>query len=202
MEGELMEGPKPWEILQKKPHDAAIAFGQGPVIDQGTKRRAEDMAKLHGISVTEEINSWGRTTAVAMGYLYDKGEYREAFFSGGKTGGGDFASEAKLMNDGATKVFGKKIPDENLHLEEKSTNTLANFENTLNIMDDSKGIGKRDFKKLFLRHGYRRQGREGELGICRPRLLQKPTLPRNLQLLSGTGKSIQGKAHPRRTSEN
>lgn len=147
-----------WDFLRsgegiKTPRlDAAFAFGQGPVQDAETKRKAEEVAKVLGTKVDDEINSWGKTTAIAMGYLHRKGEFREAFWSGGQTGGADYPSEAEHMQKISDAVFGPLAGDYN-HLENKSGNTLANFENTLNVMDkltsksDSFGQ-KREFKKF------------------------------------------------------
>lgn len=175
MEGELNQQPKVlleapkttasqnielWDFLKtvevpKEPRvDAAFAFGQGPVQDVLTKKKAEEVAKALGTNIDDEINSWGKGTAIAMGYLYSKGEFREAFFSGGATGGGVYKSEADHMKRVMEEVFGP-IPHDYSHLEDRSTNTLSNFENTLNVIDqltsEAEKIGqKRDFKTFAL----------------------------------------------------
>lgn len=151
MEGAFIEGPKPWEIEQKFPHDAAIAFGQGPIIDSLTKIKAEEAAKRQGTKVEDEINSWEKTIAIAMGYLYQKGEFKEAFFSGGKTGGEGFPSEAVHMNETMEKVFGQmQDKKQNMHLEDESTNTLENFESTLSEMDELSDEDRKFAKLAFV----------------------------------------------------
>lgn len=121
------------ERLREPQFDVAIAFGQGPIQDAGTKRKAESVENQNP-SVQEEINSWGKTTAIAMGYLHERGLFREAVFSGGKTGGNQFLSEAQHMHAIASQVF-SPIADRYTHIEDGSTNTLSNFENTLNLID-------------------------------------------------------------------
>lgn len=130
--------------------DAIIAFGQGPVLDVHTKLPVEK-AKIAGNEVVEEINSWGKTTAIAVSYLREKGLFREAFYSGGRTGGAT-VSEAQHMQAIAGQIRPAES-DRYEHIEDASPNTLANFENTLNLMDDlvvSDSTGERKFDKLAL----------------------------------------------------
>lgn len=130
--------------------DAVIAFGQGPVLDTETKLPVEK-AKAQGREVTEEINSWGKTTAIAVSYLRQRGLFREAFYSGGRTGGAT-VSEAQLTQS----IAGEITPadsDRYEHIEDKSPNTLANLENTLNLMDSlmaNDSTGERKFDSLAL----------------------------------------------------
>ncbi len=125
----MTEGGFEIEPMQKYQYDVAMAFGQGPTLDITTKIKAETAA-----SSATEVNTWARTTAVAMGYLNLKKQYREAVWSGGKTGGAAFPSEAELMARTEQEVFGQ-LAIANERLEDASGNTLANFENSLNVMD-------------------------------------------------------------------
>ncbi len=116
-----------WEDLAKIEkrsvpfYDCAVAFGQGPV------REVETKLKPAAVDQNVQINTWGATTGVAMGYLKWLGEYREAIFSGGKTGGEAYPSEAQLMRGGMEQVFGAIVSPEYIHTEAASTNTLKNF---------------------------------------------------------------------------
>jgi hypothetical protein len=116
-------------------YDVAMAFGQGPTLDIQTKKKASDVSQ--DPSLETEINTWGRTTAVAMGYLALKGQYREAIWSGGRTGGDKFPSEAELMQQTMYQVFGTaQIEKQYDQPESRSTNTLENFVHSLNMMDE------------------------------------------------------------------
>lgn len=128
-------------------YDVAMAFGQGPTLEITTKLKAQDAPKA-GIPTETEVNTWARTTGVAMGYLGLKSQYREAIWSGGKTGGENFPSEAELMRKVKNQIFGvDSSPQEYDHLENASTNTLENFVKSLNMMDRF-GSESRPFERM------------------------------------------------------
>lgn len=118
-------------------YDLAMAFGQGPTLEVTTKKKASEAARDLLIPIETEVNTWGRTTAVAMGYLAYKRQYRDAIYSGGRTGGEEFPSEARFMHQAARDVFGQEIRREGFdEEEERSTNTLENFVHSLNRLDE------------------------------------------------------------------
>lgn len=136
------------ETLKEPPSDVAIVFGQGPVQDASTKVKIEEIAKKEGVSFEEEANTWAKTLAVATGYLREKGQIREAIFSGGRTGGDAFSSEGELMKKDVQKVFGEP-PEGTYHVEGSSPKSMANLGLSLNMIDDLKtGFEGKSYDKL------------------------------------------------------
>lgn len=99
------------------------------------------------------LNRWGRQNALATGFALVSGYSERALLSGGKTMPGwakdklspqrleSWPSEAQLMRDIIVRTFGEvykkahggKSIEDALILEDRSTNTLENFANTVNL---------------------------------------------------------------------
>lgn len=116
----------------KKPSlDAILIFGQGPVMEKESRKKAGEVAKESG---SEDINLWSQTLARAAAELYKRGATREIIIMGGKTGGNSYASEADLIAKTLRETY--QIPENAIKLEATSTNTLENLVNVLNIYFD------------------------------------------------------------------
>jgi uncharacterized SAM-binding protein YcdF (DUF218 family) len=73
-------------------------------------------------------------TALAAGELYKNKKTAKIIFSGGKTGGENFPSEAAAMRAFMKKAF-PEIPDSDIFLEENSKNTQENAEELKKITE-------------------------------------------------------------------
>lgn len=89
------------------------------------------------------LNRWGRQNALAAGATLYAGVSEEIILSGGKTKPAwakkEMPSEAELMKDIIVRIYGEayykkygKPITRAIKLEDKSTNTLENFANTVN----------------------------------------------------------------------
>lgn len=96
--------------------DALIVLGKN--IGVGWNR--EKIRKTpHFLSDRSELSVF------ATGFLFDTGNFKQIIFSGGKTAGADYPSEAKAMKDFLLKEF-PEIPEEKIILEENSFDTIEN----------------------------------------------------------------------------
>jgi uncharacterized SAM-binding protein YcdF (DUF218 family) len=100
--------------------DAIVAFGYGPV-EPGYK---PDIGKL---------NLYGRINAIATGMLYQGFPVKTIIPTGGKTGGVDKPSEAKLIARLLQSKF--DIPESVFMLEEEAADTIFNIIYIANIID-------------------------------------------------------------------
>lgn len=117
---------------EKKPSgkvDYLMVFGQGPVLDKETMDKPDPNKK----EINNEAISWMKTIARAAGELKLAGATDKIILTGGKTGGENSKSEAELMKDILTNEY--HIPEGDIILEDKATNTLTNFALTLNRID-------------------------------------------------------------------
>jgi uncharacterized SAM-binding protein YcdF (DUF218 family) len=107
--------------------DAVIAFGYGPV-----------QAGLTPNSY--KLNLYGKINALATGMLYQSCNLGKIIPTGGKTGGSDKPSEAKLL---ATLIQAKfDIPQSVFILEEEAWDTIFNVVHIANILDSFPGLYK------------------------------------------------------------
>lgn len=120
------ELPKNQEV-EKTGLDAILVFGQGPIIDDGTKAKAMDGGIKPG---QEGMNFWSHNLAQAAAELYKRGQTREIIIMGGRTGGENYLSEAELIGQELIEEYG--IPESVIKKEVRSTNTLENLVNVLN----------------------------------------------------------------------
>lgn len=130
---------KPAEVpnapeVKKPSMDAILIFGQGPVIEKESRRKAGEVAREPG---SEDINLWSQTLARAAAELYKRGVTREIIIMGGRTGGKEYASEADLIAKALRETY--HIPENAIKLEATSTNTLENLVNVLNIYFNENG---------------------------------------------------------------
>jgi hypothetical protein len=102
---------------------AVLGFGQGPVVDEETREKAQDAGTPPG---GEDMNIWGHTLPLGAAVL----QAPRYIFMGGKTGGPQYASEAELIRDRLV-LYG--VPSEVILLEQTSTNTLENIVNFMNL---------------------------------------------------------------------
>lgn len=79
----------------------------------------------------------GKMTTLAAGEFYRHGFAEKIIFSGGKTAGKNFESEAEAMREYLRIKF-PEIPDESVILEEKSFNTQGNAENVARMLGGGK----------------------------------------------------------------
>lgn len=128
---EVTAGAVPKSQEAEKPSlDALLVFGQGPVINKDTREQAEKAQTEPG---TEDVNFWSQTLAEAAAELFKRGQTREIVVMGGRTGGGQYGSEAELISK-YLQEFG--VPKDRIRLEDRSTNTLENITNALNAYLD------------------------------------------------------------------
>lgn len=106
----------------KDKFDALIAFGYGPV-QPGSKPESY------------RLNLYGRINAIATGMLYQSHNIRRIIPTGGKTGGLDKPSEAKLIAHLIRSKF--YIPESIFILEEEAVDTIFNVVHLANIIDQS-----------------------------------------------------------------
>jgi|GEM_PF-387613 hypothetical protein len=117
---------------EKKPSqkvDYLMVFGQGPVLDKETMDKPDPNKK----KVDNEAIPWMKTIARAAGELKLADTCDKIILTGGKTGGENSKSEAELMKEILVSEY--HIPENDILLEDKATNTLTNFAFTLNTMD-------------------------------------------------------------------
>lgn len=131
--GEMGEAPQTQEV-RGTPLDAILVFGQGPVIEEQTREKAEVAQAKSG---SEDINLWSHTLAKAAFELYSRGETREIIIMGGRTGGEGYQSEAGLIAKELHEKY--NVPRHAIKTEDKSTNTLENIVNVLNTYIDAGG---------------------------------------------------------------
>lgn len=113
------------EQKEKKPYDAAIVYGEGPVQEIfGGKREGKG---------TISYKAEGRMSIYAAGELYQQGKIEKVIVTGGRTGGKNLPSEAEKMKLVLTKRY--NIPEENIILEDGASNTIENAAFTANILD-------------------------------------------------------------------
>lgn len=79
----------------------------------------------------------GKMTTLAAGEFYRHGCAEKIIFSGGKTAGKDFESEAEAMR-GYLHIKFPEIPNESILLEERSFNTQGNAENVAQMLGKEK----------------------------------------------------------------
>lgn len=105
--------------------DALIAFGYGPVQAGSTPG-------------SFRLNLYGRINAIATAMLYQSCNIGKIIPTGGKTGGINKPSEAKLL----AKLIQSKfdIPQSVFILEEEAWNTIFNVVHVANIIDSSPGL--------------------------------------------------------------
>lgn len=131
--GETGEVPQTQEV-EKTTLDAILVFGQGPVIEEQTRVKAEIAQAKSG---SEDINLWSHTLAKAAFELYSRGETREIIIMGGRTGGEGYQSEAGLIAKELHEKYNVSL--DAIKLEDRSTNTLENIVNVLNAYIDAGG---------------------------------------------------------------
>lgn len=102
--------------------DAIVAFGYGPV----------EAGVMPGSS---RLNLYGRMNAIATGMLYQSLSISKIIPTGGKTGGQDKPSEAKLIAQIIQSKF--DTPASVFILEEEATDTIFNLVYVANIIDRS-----------------------------------------------------------------
>lgn len=100
--------------------DAIVSFGYGPV----------EPGRQPGLG---KLNLYGRINAIATGMLYQSFPVKTIIPTGGKTGGVDKPSEAKLIARLLQSKFG--IPKSVFILEEEATDTIFNIIYIANIID-------------------------------------------------------------------
>lgn len=128
--GLLRDNLKPNERTQEsKKIDYLLVFGQGPVLNETTK-----MKPVAGqVNVKETAIAWMKNSARAAGELYLEGATKKIILTGGKTGGAEYKSEAELMRDVLVNEY--HVPESDIILEDKATNTLQNIPLSLNKID-------------------------------------------------------------------
>lgn len=87
----------------------------------------------------------------AAGFLYKTGNFNKIIFSGGKTAGVDFPSEARAMKDFLLKEF-PEISEDKIILEENSFDTIENATEVKKILNESEinqamGLTTNEFAK-------------------------------------------------------
>lgn len=118
------------EKTQTPQVDDLIVFGQGPVLKSDTMLKPEPGAIQQD---NAEINSWAKTIARAAGELKRAKSVGRIILTGGQTGGPNFPSEAEMMKKVLIEEYG--ISEKDIIMETKATNTLLNFSNTINLID-------------------------------------------------------------------
>jgi uncharacterized SAM-binding protein YcdF (DUF218 family) len=118
------------QLIDDRNHqfDAIVSFGYGPV-EPG---RQPELGKL---------NLYGRINAIATGMLYQSFPVKTIIPTGGKTGGGDKPSEAKLIARLLQSKFG--IPESVFMLEEEATDTIFNIIHIANLIDRASQLYQR-----------------------------------------------------------
>ena len=112
-----------------------VLLGQGPVQDAYSKVKLEKIAGGEA-----EANTWMRMIARAGAELYKSGGV-DAIIPSGKATGGTGPTEAELMEIIVRNLTrGEKVPPKIIK-EPEARNTLYNFINTANIIDE-RGLGK------------------------------------------------------------
>lgn len=125
------------EAEARKPHDAVLVFGSGPIVDIHAREQAEKVGTLIG---EEDINFWSKKLADASTYLVKRNVAAELLIMGGRTGGPAFKSEAELIGE---RIVARGVPRNTVQLEQSSTNTLENLVNVLNLYIDNPEIANK-----------------------------------------------------------
>ena len=138
------------------PKDILLIFGQGPVINPKTGKKAEDDNIPPG---TESINFWSKDLAKAAVTLYKFRSANNFVVMGGPTGGNQYQSEAALIAKDIQEGLAQDnvTRDENfptIGLEEQSRDTLENLVNFLNLYDSDGEIEKGKVKLDVLSSPY------------------------------------------------
>ncbi len=111
-----------------------VLLGQGPVQDSATKVKLENIAGGEG-----EANTWMRMIARAGAALYKTGEV-ETIIPSGRATGGIGPTEADLMETIVRNLTKQGEKPAEIIKEPEARNTLYNFINTANIIDE-RGLG-------------------------------------------------------------
>lgn len=127
--GILAELLTPNERFNQPPLDDLIVFGQGPVVNIETKMKPQ----ADNAIVEVEAISWMKSISRAAGELKKAGVVKRIILTGGRTGGESYPSEAELMKKILMEEYG--IPEEDIIVENKATNTLENLVYVLNAVD-------------------------------------------------------------------
>src|SRR3989344_6635285 len=122
-----------------------LVFGQGPTIDPLTRAKPSESGTLHG---QETVNLWLEANAQAAGSLVKRKVVNEVVILGGNTGGKDaegkdYKSEAEITSK--ILVDSVNVPEESVHAEDKSHDTIENIVNVLNLYDQNDEIVKGEF---------------------------------------------------------
>jgi len=113
------------------PFDAIIVLGCGPVKKPLYEQKPEKFKKSTGW----QMNMEAKMRTIAAGEAYLEGLTRKLILTGGKTGGPDLPSEAEVMRNMLVKKI--KVPQQDILIEDRSTNTIENFANVMNIIDQA-----------------------------------------------------------------
>ncbi len=127
------------ETQSSKPPLTLLVFGSGPVVDKDNRKKAAEAGTLPG---NEDINFWSKTLANSADELIKRGVAASVIFMGGRTGGPQFKSEAELMRNQIG--YGET--------EDRSTNTLENVVNLINLYIDNPDAPKKRFGLVAQNH--------------------------------------------------
>lgn len=108
-------------------YDAVIILGKN-VGYLGSKKKIRNSKNY--LSRKSEVN------AIAAGLIYKNGKTKKLIFTGGKTTGENYPSEAEAMKNFLLLKF-PDIPDESILLEDKSFDTKQNVEFTKEIINEN-----------------------------------------------------------------
>lgn len=138
---------KPPETTERRPlhGNVLLIFGQGPTIDPLTRSKPSESGTIHG---QETVNLWLEASAQVVGTLVKRNVVNDVVILGGRAGGkdaegNDYKSEAELTSE--VLINKSSIPEESVHLEDRSLDTIENIVNFLNLYDQNDDIGQGEF---------------------------------------------------------
>lgn len=133
---------------RRKFFDAAIVYGEGPVIEvfkgfrdkkrDERKRRFEKKKERFEKKTREDTISYrfeGYLNTCAAGHLYQEGKIKKIIVTGGKTGYEESPSEGEIMAKILQKEF--KVPEGDIIIEDAASNTIENAVYTIDTIDEN-----------------------------------------------------------------
>lgn len=129
------------EFIEKVPKSRyLIVCGKGWRRQEIDEQNSVANVGVEGVSpIAWELSPEAKIASVAAGLLYLSGKTDEIIYTGGITSKrSDWISEAEAMKQYTHYIFGDLIPLDKISMEDKAIDTLANAENTKQIVGDEK----------------------------------------------------------------
>ena len=157
------------ERMDRTPNmDTLVVCGKSfffNLLSEGAKNNVLS-EKEKGMMPGGELSVESKMAAVSAGLLYLAGKTEQIIFTGGKTAGEQFPSEAQAMKDYMKATFQDAIPDSVIRTEDQSLDTVENAKAVKGILeqnpDQKVGYITVDYHLQRARETFSRQGLGGE----------------------------------------